>query len=349
MEELLKDPQERKAKMLSLVCNESTRGACLDFGDYKEQINNYFENYSINTSYPKSIKRIGEDSANGFILEIEYEKNNYKSNSVVKINRKRLADNLLYEYYVGTKFINKMTKIFPNFVETYEQLYMVNDLPGLQSISSQVPFTDNIKSMLNEVTDVDKIINPLPNMINNACKYGKTNSVAIMIQHYANFNALGSYIKSNKETEISLDIPTILFQVYFALNAMKDIYTHYDLHSKNVFLYKPYADKRYILMNYVFNDGTKITFPTEYIVKIIDYGRNYFKDTESGISSKDIIENVCLKCDDDECKYPSCFSTNDETMQIQTGEIYKHRSYFPCGELSGMKMAQKVSFESVSN
>ena len=336
MEGLLGDPQERMGKLLNLVCNKYTRGACLDFGDYKQQINNYFENYSINTPYPKFIRRIGENSANGFILELEYEKNNYNSNSVIKINRRKLADNLLYEYYVGVKFINKMIKIFPNFVETYKQLYMVNDLKYLQSISNKQPFTDEMRQKLTEITDVDDIINPVSNMINNACKYGKDNSVAIMIQHYSNFYSINHFLK-NKENEISLDILAIIFQVYFPLNVMRKIYTHYDLHSENVFLYKPYVDRKFILMNYIFNDGTKITFPTDYIVKIIDYGRNYFNDVDSGISSTNIIENVCLKCDDKECKYPACFSSEISTILSSGGDDYNRINFYPCGENSGMR------------
>lgn len=58
LQTLLTNPDERKSLMLSKICNVSTRGACLDFGVYKEQINNFFEKYSINTTYPKYIKKI---------------------------------------------------------------------------------------------------------------------------------------------------------------------------------------------------------------------------------------------------------------------------------------------------
>lgn len=70
------------------------------------------------------------------------------------------------------------------------------------------------------------------------------------------------------------DVPGILYQGYFALHCLRKKFTHYDLHINNFGFYKPFSDK-YIVMHYV--DGpNEVTFPTEYISKIIDYGRCFY-------------------------------------------------------------------------
>ena len=51
-------------------------------------------------------------------------------------------------------------------------------------------------------------------------------------------------------------------------------YTHYDLHTNNVLLYKP-VNGKYIQYHYHLPDGTVVSFKSRYIVKIIDYGRSY--------------------------------------------------------------------------
>jgi len=45
--------------------------------------------------------------------------------------------------------------------------------------------------------------------------------------------------------------------------------------------------------HYHYIDGSVIEFPCEYIVKIIDYGRNYFNNVNTGVSSTNIIQKIC--------------------------------------------------------
>jgi hypothetical protein len=96
-------------------------------------------------------------------------------------------------------------------------------------------------------------------------------------------------------------MPNVLLQIYFVLNVLKNEYTHYDLHAGNAFLYKPYLGERYIEMSYHFNDGTTIKFPTEYIAKIIDYGRNFFHNTKTDVKSQDLFDKFCYNCEAPEC------------------------------------------------
>jgi len=68
-------------------------------------------------------------------------------------------------------------------------------------------------------------------------------------------------------------------------------FTHYDLHSDNVMIYKP-VNGGYIQYNYHFVDNHKvISFQSQYLVKIIDYGRCYFRTPN--INSSDIYTMLC--------------------------------------------------------
>jgi len=324
MTQQLANPSQRKANMLSAVCNSDTRGACLDFGIYREQIKFFFDNYLLSSPYPKTMKRIGNPSNNGFILQVEYERDNYKSYSVIKCNQSNENDNLLYEYYVGRIFINEFVPIFPCFVETYEQLYFFNDPSNFNFAKSidktGININNNVKNNFREVKNTQNLINPLNEFANNTCKFGKTNSIAIMIQHFNNITSVYDALKNNYNNTI-YDLPNILFQVYFVLNILKDEYTHYDLHLSNVFLYKPYTTNKYIEMHYHLNDGKIVTFPTEYIVKIIDYGRNFFKSLKTGVDSQQLFDLFCSNPSAPECvsnnPYDPC---NSETSGIFTGE-----------------------------
>ena len=332
--------EDRLNKLLSTICGSETKGSCLDFTKYKRYIDSYFENYSLNTPYVRALRRIGNESLNGAILEFQYIRNNYISHSALKFNRRNKADNLLYEYYVGTKFINYYTGVFPCFIETYKQLYMIDDLNKLQTLqnvpNNYMPMTDDIKKCLREIKNPENLINSLNKFINNACMYGKKNAISIMLQHFGNFTSLSDAIKNSS---VDLDFPNLMLQVYFPLATMKDIYTHYDLHRNNVYLFKPYVGNRYIEFTYHYNDGKIITFPSEYVVKIIDYGRNYFNNKKLGISSKDIIENVCLRCDDEKCENPACYSSTIVTNN-KTGVPHNLMKVSYCGEESGMYIGE---------
>ena len=65
-----------------MACAESN--VCLALGTFSDEINNYFDHFT-NFKYAKgNIKKIGETSANGFVNQIEYEKDGYKSYAILK-------------------------------------------------------------------------------------------------------------------------------------------------------------------------------------------------------------------------------------------------------------------------
>jgi hypothetical protein len=286
----LENRESNLAKTLNVVCRDS--GNCLAFGHYSEIIKRYFDNFSnLNLVVNSDIKRIGSPSANGFILEIPFKKNEFTALTALKCSSEPKSDNLFYEYYVGKYFINQYINKFPCFVETY----------GLFTTTSSNSWFDLDDFAYNSYNnnsaptlDIKSLISFLPQDISWGESCVKNRQICLLIQHFKNFTSLGNMLRNNTNIE---DWLPFFYQIYFPLTVLGDTYTHYDLHANNVFLYKPFQGKQYILMRYHTNNNTLFEFPSEYIVKIIDYGRNFFKTlkTDTGTLLKEKI-----------CPSPSC-------------------------------------------
>jgi len=283
-------------KILKMVCKNAAN--CLSFGVFNNIVTQYFENFR-NTSLidKKRIKRIGAVSANGMVLQIPFKKGSYTAYNVLKCSAKETADNLFYEFYVGKNFINQYSSKYPCFLDTYD-LYKIKDIDSWDKIKK---FCDGkLKNI-----DIANLIERIPeNMYKNSpywansCSYNKL--LCVMIQYVDGVKSFNDVYKQEYAT-ILHDIPSLFYQVYYVLSLLSNVYTHYDLHSSNVLLYKPFKGKRYILMKYHSSSLGTIEFKTEYIVKIIDYGRNYFDNSKT--NSNDIIRNHV--CTAKECN-PSC-------------------------------------------
>jgi hypothetical protein len=307
----LRSKQANLSKMLNLACKNPDN--CLALGYYGDIIKTFFDDFK-NFSYVKmnEIKRIGTPSANGFILEIPFEKTGYKAYTVLKCSAKPSADNLFYEYYVGKYFINTFIKKFPCFVETYD-CYEIKNESTWQSLHDNVINTTDLNSMLKlkKITETDY------NEFGESCLKNKL--LCVLIQHFDKFYAFLDEYRKNYEN-IKHEVLNILYQVYYPLVCLGKKYTHYDLHGKNVFLYKPYEGKQYIKMRYHRN-GKVYEFPTEYIVKIIDYGRNYFKNNNT--DTFDLLKNYI--CTSTKCA-PSCGKYVG--YNIIQGEIFTHKDNY---------------------
>ncbi len=312
---LLQNPEERYAKVLNKVCGPETRGQCVDFGFYRNDIDRFFNYFDMNKNmkYIKSIKQIGEQSVNGSIYMFTYTKEGYSAYSVFKINQNSWSDSLVYEYFVGKTFINKYLNIFPCFVETYNMYVFYSDFKTFTSSSIN---TEKLKALQH----MSKVQNDfaLSEIAKKSCEHGRKTNLGILIQHYDNL----------KNIESIYDIFTIyqlLFQVYFCLHVMKNNFTHYDLHAGNALMYKPYIGKKYVVMNYHFNDGSIVKFPTEQIMKIIDYGRCHFNHEVNGKteSTMDIVNGLCAD------------TTKDYTTDPCYSKLYNNDEVF-CGETFGM-------------
>jgi len=294
-----KTKHRRKAMFLRAVCLDS--GVCLAFGTYANEIKKHFGGFANFEYATAPIKRIGSPSANGFINEIQYDHRGYKSYAVLKSSMKPNSDNLMYEYMVG-QYINKLNKRFPCFVETYGYYIYDNTMKvntkGVWTFLQDSKITANMDTIkkgliLQKTTDYAK-----------ACKQSKF--LAILIQHLKGILPIKDRFRSPRF--VAYELANVLFQVYMPLGIFGDSFTHYDLHHENVNVYEPEKDS-YIHFHYHMDGGEEYSFKSKYIAKIIDYGRSYFKDEETGIDSKKIYTDLCkeAKCNPS-CGYSKGFS-----------------------------------------
>jgi len=276
---------KRKANFLKIVCSDS--GACIAVGTEIKRINDFFNHYTDFTYAVSPIKSIGAPSANGFIKEIKYTREGYDSYAVLKSSTRGNADNLMYEYEVG-QYINKQNKYFSCFLETYG-LFSYNDEEAWKHFKDK-------KSINTEILKKKTTLIPHINY-KKGCSHSK--HIAILIQHVNKAITLYDFIlntskesdTNKREYEINMDVFYILYQIYFTLDALKNEFTHYDLHASNVLLYEP-VKGGYITYHYHLNSGKIIEFQSKYIAKIIDYGRCYYKQSAKN-NSKNTYDNIC--------------------------------------------------------
>ena len=266
---MLKTTQKRQLNFLKSVCSDS--GVCIAFGQEIQKIQDFFGNFN-KFKYVTGIKQIGKKSSNGFVLEIQYSRENYNAHSILKNSLKKSSDNLSYEYFVG-QYINKKMNRFPCFLETYG-LFVRNTLNnGPMDLQTDLTLLSD-KSKSNE--EIYKI----------SCK--QSDQLSILIQHISNAQTLGD--KLHSPDFVMNDLLFVLYQIYMPLMCLQNEFTHYDLHRDNVLIYEPVIGK-YIQYHY-FVDGNKISFKSKYIAKIIDYGRCFFYENANN-NSRNIHRKIC--------------------------------------------------------
>ena len=273
---MLRTTQKRRLHFLKSVCSDA--GVCIAFGQETNKIRNFFGGFT-KFRHVTGLKQIGKDSANGFVLEIQYSRDNYNAHSILKNSLAKGSDNLAYEYFVG-QYINRKINRFPCFLETYGLFVNNKNKTSLQTNLQQdlTLISDNKSADIYKIscTDSDKL--------------------SLLIQHISNAQTIED--KLHDPDFIINDLLFVLYQVYMPLMCLQNEFTHYDLHSENVLLYEPVIGK-YIHYHYFVN-GDKISFKSKYIAKIIDYGRCFFDDK---ITNSMFIHNkICQeKSCDPEC------------------------------------------------
>ncbi len=295
-----KTEDKRRSKFLQIICSDS--GVCIAFGKERTKIFDFFNGFT-NFDFLKSTRSIGSQSENGFIKELEYEREGYKAHAILKSSRSWGADNLLYEYVVGQVINKYFLNKFPCFVETYGH-YRYRSGSGLRDkFRIAGPGKIDMKQLL---TPYDKSSIPIAESCS-ASIY-----MCILIQHINEASSIADKVynttyqrKPNPKKDVDFimnDLLYSLFQIYYPLCLMRNNYTHYDLHDGNVILYKPVRDK-YIHYHYHYNNGTIVSFKSQYISKIIDYGRSFFNIDQDEIypGLRDSMDYYNMLCELPEC------------------------------------------------
>jgi hypothetical protein len=306
---MLTNKDKIKSRFLKSVCSDS--GVCIAFGIESNTIKNFFDNFITFQYVIPPIIRIGQISKNGFVNQISYEREGYKAYTILKSSVNKVSDNLLYEYLVG-QYINKMTVIFPCFLETYG-IYKYNNEQDWAYVKDNTNITTNIFK-----DNLTYLSNPT---IAEGC--ADAQYLAILIQHLSNAKTMFEVMNNPLEIYFKYDLINVLYQIYFPLSVMGSNFTHYDLHANNILLYEPVKNK-YIHYHYHPTDEETIpitSFKCRYIVKIIDYGRAYFKDETT--DSMKIYQDVC--------NTPECGGTTcgvDNGFKLLSPEKYQGSFYY---------------------
>jgi len=269
---------------LKTVCSDSH--VCVAFGTESDKIRILFDNFSNFNLLSQPLKTIGAPSANGFVKELTYTKDGYVANAILKSSADPGSDNLLYEEIVGI-FLNKIGKYVPCFLETYGVYKYTSEAFYNKMKNNKRVNQTNVVGNLQYLTDFNT------SLIKYACS-DQSQYLAIIIQYLKDAKTLNDMYNNVDFRENHLI--EILFQIYMPLAHLTDKFTHYDLHTSNVLIYKP-IDNKYIEYSYHLKNGKIVKFKSPYIAKIIDYGRSFFyeKKNRSSIWLKELVTKICDK------------------------------------------------------
>lgn len=259
-----KTEERRKALFYGTICTDS--GVCLALGEQRKSLLNFFQFNKF--EYAKApYNTVGAPSGNGFVKELKYEREGYLAYALLKSSLKAGSDNLAYEYLVG-QYLNDVSKKLPSFIETYGLFHY----PSTKERS--------------EMKDHCRFTRPLvpfdPNEMKNVCR--KAQNLCVLTQYLKDTKSFADHYNDPYFREhLSAHV---FYQIYFTLHQLRKEFTHYDLHRNNILLYEP-MDGQYIQYHY---HGDKIVrFKSKYIVKIIDYGRCFFKN------SMEYYQKICAE------------------------------------------------------
>jgi len=302
---------KKTGKITTLVCKNS--GECLSFGKKTAEINKLFKGFTGFEYAINPIIKIGGVSANGFVKEIAYERDGYKAHAILKSAQNPEADNLVYEYLVGIKFINRLIKQFPCFVETYG-LYFYRSAGNWNKMQTLTPID---KKQLNGL-ELQRSID-----YNEACSRSKYASM--LIQHIHSAKSLNESITNDDYNDFTkFELIYVLFIIYHALASLSKTFTHYDLHDSNVLLFEPQPGK-YIHYHYHLIGGMTVDFKCSVIPKIIDYGRSFFDN--GNVSSKTIYDKICKARECEDCGENQGFGWLDPTPYLGISSQKKNESH----------------------
>lgn len=319
------------AQLISTLCSPDS-GSCLTFGKYVKPTKKLFNDFNDFQYASPSMRVIGNPSVNGFVYEISYEHHGVSAHTVLKCPLRVNSDNLYYEYLVGHYFINDCYLKYPCFLETYGAYHV--DKNVISEMSRKRSYS--VKQLENSMTKM-KTFQPnndeeLTKQLRTSCEMQF--NICILNQHVSATKSMEKYIQTNSPQLIN-DVPQLLYQIYAPLAMLGKTFTHYDLHSENVLLYNLGKDK-YIQMNYIYPDGT-VSFKTNLIAKIIDYGRSYFY-TDRTMNSEVIYKKVCKVCD--ECgKKNGYLSFNEDARPDYNVNFIPNISH----DLRFMKMVENLT------
>jgi len=239
-------------------------------------------------NYLRNIKPIGDDdSANGFIRKLQYSDEFVDNCPIIQKNSlSNKSDSLVYEYLIG-QCINELSKYYPCFSKTYSigKYVDIDNWNLFKSIKSAGELSMNLSQYIERIDTSD-----LDNLIIQGCR--ENNLICIFTQYIPIWSSLKQFINSickiKKDTKTNTYGPTRQFNnkysyklytlvslyhmIYSCLSTFSNVFTHYDLHGSNIVIIK-IPNNQYVEINLHMVDGSIVSYKTDYLPVIIDYGR----------------------------------------------------------------------------
>jgi hypothetical protein len=279
---------------LKSICGDV--GICLSLNENFHMIMDMFDHFQDFTHLVDSPKILASGD-NGTIRTLKYIKTtegiSFHAYGACKLTKHARNDNLMYEEMVGVYGVNRWCQHYPLFTRTYGSFVAPAQTKAL--LITQRGSVD--RSAFDSLTRLH-----FPQDINTMCN--QPENVCLVVQYYNNMTSLFDYVlqydRHMAPGDASPEIPQILFQLYYTLYQCRDIFTHYDMHAGNLNLIRLPAG-HHIDYEYEFqtsetgNTTSIIRFKSNFIVKLIDYGRSYFQgrdENDQPIDSATIIHMI---------------------------------------------------------
>jgi hypothetical protein len=235
----------------------------LQLGELDEMFHSFLTFQDMDEDHTDMLSKGG----NGFVIRVGYRVNDYLGFMALKTSIRETTDNIMYEYTVG-QHINTLSVIYPCFIRTLGILKYKNEL-SLHTVLNTDVIT---KKML-------QTMHPIKPSISTSCVSPTT--LCVMIDDVYK----GEPMREHMSVDFaSTELLKMLFIVYHALSLNKNTFTHYDMHDENVMIYEPFPSSfffgggKVVQYHYHLPDDKVLIFSSQYIPKIIDYGRCYFKN-----------------------------------------------------------------------
>lgn len=223
-------------------------------------------NTHIINRYITNLKRIGEPSENGIAMKADFK--NAKDLFIVKAPKDPVYDELKHELIVSIFGTNQMRKYIPNFAYVY----------GGFKCSPPILNVDDI-NVVNHLKGSSRDVNKWCVTNNNEVNY-------ILYENIAPADTASNFFKDCSQFEFLDVFMQVLYSIKMA-NHLID-FTHYDLHTNNVLIRKPF-DKEFQIDYADFTKEGQIPIngkylKTNFIATIIDYGMSHIaiRDTHYG-------------------------------------------------------------------
>lgn len=229
----------------------------------------------------------------------------------LKFAKSKASDSLFYEYLVGL-CVNKLRDLYPTFTRTL----LISRIDGSEeykkNISSKKDIELNYEEMeqLRRNTPNDDIIS-MKNL-GDFCRDGE--NAVLMTEYIGNVGTIRNYLE-NPAYDFSdklVNFVNIMFQIYYTLYGVREIFVHNDLHRDNVILHAAKDNYGYAIV--LPDEGIRVRDEVikyknkklvgNFIPVIIDYGRSFIdcEKLENARSS----DLTTMKIARVMCKTPEC-------------------------------------------